>query len=270
MKRLLLLTFVTIAAFSAIYAGENENDITVEADNTSTKVENRTVSKFTKIAVDGCVTVYYTQGSKHSVKVKGPAEALKELTVKVKDNTLLVSSKNSSARIIALKGKNLINSFLGNNRKDNGVYVYITSPNLIGVMVLGSGNFICSGLLDTDNMYIELKGSGDINFKNIICDDITTKLIGSGDINIKNLDALYSKVNLVGSGDIGISQKNTKHTNVSLKGSGDISISFNKCNRLESNLKGSGDITFRGKVASMKKEQLGSGDYHIKNLHVGK
>lgn len=270
MKRFLLLALTVFAVFSGVYAEENDCMVTAGPDGKNVKTVYRKVSNFTKIAVNGYVTVYYTQGSKRSVKIKGPSEKLKDLDLTVSNNTLSVTFKGSTSIRYSFNISDIFGSLSGQDSGGDGIYVYVTSPDLVGVKVFGSGDFICQGRLDTDNMYIELKGSGDIKFKDIICDGISTNLIGSGDISIKKLDALNSKVALTGSGDIDISQKNTKHTDVLLKGSGDISISFANCGRLESSLKGSGDITFSGTVGSMNKKSLGSGDYHIRNLRVAK
>ena len=52
--------------------------------------------------------------------------------------------------------------------------VYVTSPDLIGVTLKGSGEFISSEKVDSDNLEITLAGSGDILFTEIICDKIKT------------------------------------------------------------------------------------------------
>jgi hypothetical protein len=57
---------------------------------------------------------------------------------------------------------------------------------------------------------------------------------------------------------------------VNLVGSGDVKICFNNSGKVEANLTGSGDITLKGTVSDYKYNVRGSGDMHMKELHVAK
>lgn len=230
-----------------------------DMEGSGSGIEVRKVKRFTGIRQEGSVVVHYSQGRSISVKVKAPAERMKDVKTHVEGQTLVVS----------LGGNNVnVWSIFGSRRNDDRIEVYVTSPDLVGISLLGSGDFVCPGHLDTDNLSILLRGSGDITFNDIICDNISTELVGSGDINLKNVDALNSEVRLVGSGDIGIRQKNTKKTKINLMGSGDISMSFANCGAVDSELKGAGDISLSGTVKSFAKRSVGSGDYHTSRLSV--
>lgn len=250
-KFLLLILAMVVMASCASAAGEVEG----------VGVQIRKVKKFTQIKLEGSVIVRYSQGKGVSVKVKAPSDRMKDVKTYVDGQTLVVSLNGNNNSVWNLFGK---------RRNDDVIEVYVSSPDLVGVSLLGSGDFVCSGHLDTDNLGIMLRGSGDITFNDIICDNIRTELVGSGDIQLKKVDALNSEVILVGSGDINISQKNVRKTTVDLKGSGDISISFDGCGAVESELKGSGDISLSGRVKSFSKRAIGSGDYHTSRLTVKK
>ncbi len=256
MKRFLAFAVLAIAFASGVYAVRG-------VTGNKGKTELRPVGNFTQIVINSPVYVYYTQGKKAEVKVEGPADKLQYVLVEVNSNKLVVSCKNKSKR--GFGGLSFSNSV-----DMDGVKVYVTSPDLIGVQLLGSGDFDCRGKLDTDNMRIELRGSGDISFENIICDNIYTELVGSGDISLNSVDALKSTVSLVGSGDITISQKNVKATTATLKGSGDISIKFSKCGTADCSLMGSGDFELSGTLRQLNKKQLGSGDFDTDGLRTGK
>lgn len=247
---MMILAVVMVAGCASAASGINESG-----------VEKRKVKAFTKIRLEGPVEVYYSQGKTASVEVKAPAKHMKDVRTYVDGQTLVVSLASTDIVVWRISGR---------KGYTNKIEVYVTSPDLIGVNLNGSGNFVCSGRLDTDNLGILLRGSGDITFNDIICDNIRTELVGSGDINLKKVDALSSEVILVGSGDIGISQKNVRKTTIDLKGSGDISVSFNSCGAVESELKGSGDISLSGTVKSFSKRAIGSGDYHTGRLTVRK
>lgn len=219
--------------------------------------QNRNVKGFDKIYIEGAQTVYYTQGSKPSVVVKADKAIIDNIKTTVTGNTLSISYEGKSF------------SFSGSFNSDDLMTVYVTSPDITGVILQGSGDFISEKKVDTDNMDIQLKGSGDIKFGSIICDNISTTLVGSGDIDVKNADALKADIELVGSGDLDMNLSNTKNTNISLKGSGDIDINFNNCVSVNSQLKGSGDIELKGDVEHFTKDELGSGEHDTSKLRVG-
>ena len=125
------------------------------------------------------------------------------------------------------------------------------------------------GRIDTDRMDIVLRGSGDIDVKDIICDRCEVELIGSGDLNVANLEAMEASASLVGSGDIYLGLTKVKDTQLSLKGSGDIDAEFrDDCGAIECELRGSGDITVKGSVHQYDYHKYGSGDIHIDRLNV--
>jgi len=219
--------------------------------------DSRNIKGFNNIDILGIPTVYYTQGSTFSVKVMADKDIVKNVKTYTKGNTLTVKYENSSSKIF---------SFYSDD--DNPIKVYVTSPDLTGVALTGSGDFISEKNVDTDKMKIELKGSGDIDFTSLICDNLSTTLVGSGDIDIKKADALTAYVELVGSGDIDLNLTNAKTTNIVLKGSGDIKIYFDKCGNVSSNLLGTGDISLKGYVQGISYDTLGAGDYNIRQLRV--
>lgn len=246
MRKFLFLFIVVIVSAASVHA----------AGKKDVKIEMREVGKFININIEGAAAVFYTQGNATTVKVKTTSDRMADVKTFVKGNTLTISVHESR------------NFFRWRSNASSPAEVYVTSPDLTGVQLLGSGDFVCNSKLDTDVLDIGLRGSGDVTFKDIICDNIRIILTGSGDIRLNNVDALTSSVVLVGSGDISIKQKNVKNTTIDLKGSGDISVAFTKCGSATSSLKGSGDITLSGTLKSLEKTSLGSGDYHTSHLSV--
>ncbi|MGM9732764.1 MAG: head GIN domain-containing protein [Prevotella sp.] len=265
------ITFMTMAMASALIAGTSVTLASCsEASNlkTSLKAEfddndaddgvivtqNRKVGNFTAIRIEGSPTVRFVQGDKFEVKVKGKKELVEKIKTEVEGNRLVVS----------LKSKISFN-FFNNKHKKYMPVIYVTSPDLVGVELAGSGDFISDGAIDTDRLDVKLAGSGDVDFNgNVICDDLKVELNGSGDVDIKNVEAITSSLKLVGSGDIDVKQKNVEHTKIQLIGSGDIKVSFDNCRDVESSLAGSGDVTLKGNITGrLDKAKAGSGDYII-------
>jgi hypothetical protein len=229
----------------------------VLAGNKEKVTEQRKVSDFEQIVLKGSPTIKYTQGDKFNVEVKAPKNIIKDVRTHKGGKRLIVSIKSPKW------------SF-GFGNKDDEVTVYVTSPDLIGVELLGSGDFECRSHLDTDNLDVMLKGSGDIVFSDIICDRIKTSVIGSGDLTIEKAVAQTADVELIGSGDVKIKQQKVKQTKVELKGSGDIKMALANCGTIDCRLLGSGDITLQGDVMKLNSYTRGSGDIDTQGLKIRK
>ena len=219
--------------------------------------EVRQLEGFEEIEISGSPRICYTQADSFSVIVKGTREAVDNILTEVDGKTLGIRNRGKI---------NLVNVSIDDS---NSLTVYVTSPDLTGVRLNGSGDFEAKGRVDTDKMDIVLRGSGDIDMKNLICDRCGVELIGSGDISLGSVDALETTVVLVGSGDVSLGLLRVKDTFLSLKGSGDIKADFKgDCGTVECELRGSGDISLKGTVKKFNQHKSGSGDIDINRLTV--
>ena len=221
--------------------------------------EDRLIKGFEEVEVVGSPNVYYTQADSFSVRVKGPDNFV--------DNIL--TEKNGKTLTVRNKGKwGVVNISFSD---EDELAVYVTSPDLVAVRVNGSGDFISTDLIDTDNMNITLRGSGDINIDKLLCDRCDVELIGSGDIDLPEVEAKETSAVLVGSGDIKMGLSKVTDTRLSLKGSGDIKVDFSEgCRSVDCTVNGSGDIGLSGKIGHFRGEKHGSGDIDIANLTIEK
>ena len=248
------MTFVSCSEAGSLKTSiSTDNDSYVVTEGKIVK-QYRKVGKFISVRIEGSPTVKFVQGDKHEVIVQGTKEYVDKIKIVVEGNKLVVGLKNN------------ISFNIFKNRSDRkNLVVYVTSPDLVGVELAGSGDFICKGPIDTDRLNIQVNGSGDVDFEgHVICDKLNVQMAGSGDVDIMNVDAIESELQLVGSGDIEVKQKNVEHTKIQLIGSGDIKVSFDNCKDVESSLAGSGDVTLKGNITGrLNKAKAGSGDYII-------
>ena len=229
-------------------------------ENDSPKVTQiRPLKGFERIEIFGSPTVFYTQADSFSVHVAGPEDLVDEIITKVDGKTLSIRNKGKIG---------IVNIGFSGQRQ---LEVHVTSPDLISVQLNGSGDFISNKKVDTDEMSIVLRGSGDVDFKNIICDHCKTELVGSGDVDVDRLEALTSDIMLIGSGDVEVKQYNVGETAIELKGSGDISVNFMEgCQKASCRLVGSGDIKLKGTIGQFSKQKSGSGDIDTDKLTIEK
>lgn len=222
-------------------------------------VETRNLKGFEEIEISGSPTVYYTQADTFSVRVEGKADAVERIITEVEYGTLRIRnrSKVGPVNVVITTGSQPV--------------VHVTSPDLVGIHLKGSGDFISEHRIDTDVINVDLRGSGDIDIDELLCDRCRVELVGSGDIDIKRLEAQATTAELVGSGDIDIRQHKVDTTSLLLKGSGDINVDFvDGCNSANCELYGSGDIDLKGSLRHLSSQKRGSGDIDIDKLYVGK
>lgn len=224
-----------------------------------TVTEVRNIRNFEKIEINGSPSVYYTQADTFSVKVKGPESLIEEIITEREGETLKIRNR----------GKVGVFNFSFDGGESAAVYV--TSPDLIDVRLNGSGDFVCDRRLDTDNIKLVVRGSGDLSVTDLISDRCDVELVGSGDIHIENLEAKEVSAVLIGSGDIDLNLRNVADTRLALKGSGDIDAVFEEgCQSVDCELNGSGDIDLKGRIGQIKSKKRGSGDINIANLTIEK
>lgn len=244
--RLLLLPLMAIA----LQACKTENAV----KNSENYVErNINVNEFTNISIEGSNNVYFIQGNKTSVKVSGNEEDIKRMKIYSKDNTLHIKEESKSISLMSL---------LRNPRKD--VNVYVTSPNIRGVSVLGSGNFSAKDGIDTDRLKLKITGSGDISINSIICNESSIGVVGSGSIEINSLTTAQSDMGIPGSGSISISNATIKNVTGSITGSGSIELNNANIGYAKSKITGSGSIDIQGKVDKHDESVTGSGSVNVR------
>jgi hypothetical protein len=213
------------------------------------------VTAFEQVDVVGSPSVYYTQSNATSLRIEGPKSKVERIEVTNDDGILRIKYKGGDINLFGSSSK-------------GKVKVYITSPDLIGVTVHGSGDFICKDSLDTDNLNVGLHGSGDIKFRTIVCDHIKAEVVGSGDVELGNVQTQTAHIQVTGSGDASAQLKHCAQTDISLTGSGDVKVGFTNGGQANCQVTGSGDIDLRGELRQLTKSKSGSGSINTDHLKL--
>ncbi|MBO4826391.1 MAG: DUF2807 domain-containing protein [Prevotella sp.] len=167
------------------------------------------LTEFEKINISGNIDVYYSQGERVSVRAEGDERILSSLSLNSDGHTLTISQKPYRLSWSVFRG---------------GVKLYVSSPDLTGVSMSGNGDFEADGLVDTDELHVQLTGNGDIDFKKVICDKIFLNLTGNGDINVDEVTAGAANIQLTGNGDVEIGGRVRKF-DMKKMGNGDVDTS---------------------------------------------
>ncbi|MDG1905700.1 MAG: DUF2807 domain-containing protein [Arenicella sp.] len=107
--------------------------------------ESREVSDFNTIEVGGLVNVKIQQGNKVGVDVRAYGIAMQDIITKVKDETLLVTTKGS--------------------HRGESIAINVTYTNLLAIKTSGAATIETMGVLKGESLKIEITDAGDANLE---------------------------------------------------------------------------------------------------------
>ena len=234
MKRIfsIMMALAFVFAFAACNASNAKEGLDAK-NGKSISYDGRKVTKqlkglpyFNKIVLDGALDVEFSQASRGGVAVKGRKSIVDNVKVKVKNQTLYLS----------LDEKDWFR--VDHSEKAD---IYVSSPDLISVVMRGAGDFEAKNLLDTDTLNVELNGAGNIDFDRIVCDEAYLVVKGAGNLEVDKLTANRTKIAMLGVGNADVEFKNAGHVDCLLSGVGNIDLE-GTVKSLSKNVRGTGNI----------------------------
>ena len=269
MKKLTILSILMLCALALVQA--------------QTK-ETRNVGTFTKIAFRVPGKLYLRQGSPQKVVIEGKKDILEEIETDVEGTRLVIENEDND----------------WNWGSDDHVNVYITVKDIEGLSVGGSGDLIGETKIITNNITLNVSGSGNMKVEVEASGDMESDVSGSGNIELKgkckdfNSDVSGSgkvimsltasgdaefgvsgsgkieasgsasrvRTSISGSGKVLAANLETNSCEVRITGSGDVEI--NVKNELDANITGSGSVRYKGNPSKVNSHSSGSG--HVRKL----
>ena len=215
MKNIFL--FATMLAFSCtapLLSGETVKEI-------------RNVGQFSAISLTISADVFLTQGSVQKIEIEGDKNSLTEIETTVNGETLKICTRDM---------------FHGNIGK---VSVYITVPGINALSVSGSGDIAAGSAIATDELDLNVSGSGSIRFSELSAREVSATITGSGNIDVSAGKAQSElDVEITGSGSISAEGFSVPEADVTITGSGSARVWVEK--ELETNITGSGNVAYKG------------------------
>lgn len=161
--------------------------------------EERDVSEFDRIALEGGGELSITVGDGESLLLSAEDNLLPLLTTEVRDGRLELSSSESISPTRPI------------------VYT-IEARELAGVSVTGSGDVVATGI-ECATFGLDVTGSGDVDLDGR-CDRLEVAIAGSGDLDGAELEVAEASISITGSGDVVVNA--TDELMVRISGSGDV------------------------------------------------
>jgi hypothetical protein len=221
MKKLLLISIT----LSSLFFTACTKDILT--GNGSIITQDRNVTNFTKVKIEGSTDVDISQGAAFKVTASDYQNLINsletvvigtELTIRYKPNTWVTKS-NSKVTIIM--------------------------PYLNGLEVNGSGGFVVNGTFVTPTVFnARVEGSGDMQINNATIGDVHITIEGSGGIAFANSTCNNAVIKIEGSGDSKAFNLKCNNADVNVSGSGDTEIST--ATLLKAKINGSGNVYYMG------------------------
>ena len=228
----IMMALAFVFAFAACNASNAKEGLDAK-NGKSISYDGRKVTKqlkglpyFNKIVLDGALDVEFSQASRGGVAIKGRKSIVENVKVKVKGQTLYISLGEKDWFRVDRSEKSDI---------------YVSSPDLISVVMRGAGDFEAKNLLDTDTLNVELNGAGNIDFDRIVCDEAYLVVKGAGNLEVDKLTANRTKIAMLGVGNADVEFKNAGHVDCLLSGVGNIDLE-GTVKSLSKNVRGTGNI----------------------------
>lgn len=234
MKRIfsIMMALAFVFAFAACNASnakeglDAKNGKSISYDGRKVTKKLKSLPYFNKVVLDGALDVEFSQASRGGVAIKGRKSIVENVKVKVKNQTLYLSLDEKDWFRVDRSEK---------------ADIYVSSPDLISVVMRGAGDFEAKNLLDTDTLNVELNGAGNIDFDRIVCDEAYLIVKGAGNLEVDKLTANRTKIAMLGVGNADVEFKNAGHVDCLLSGVGNIDLE-GTVKSLSKNVRGTGNI----------------------------
>lgn len=222
----MMFAFAACNSSNVKEGADSKNDNPLTYDGRKVTKQLKSLPYFNKVVLDGALDVEFSQASRGGVAIKGRKSIVDNVKVKVKNQTLYLS----------LDEKDWFR--VDHSEKAD---IYVSSPDLISVVMRGAGDFEAKNLLDTDTLNVELNGAGNIDFDRIVCDEAYLIVKGAGNLEVDKLTANRTKIAMLGVGNADVEFKNAGHVDCLLSGVGNIDLE-GTVKSLSKNVRGTGNI----------------------------
>ncbi len=210
------------------------------ADVDAQKREVR-VSDFNEVSFGIPGRLYITQGNTNSVEIDCSDDAYDRIEIEERGDKLVIRNRDRGWNWRGWRGSN--------------IDVYVTMKDIEGITVSGSGNVVGENVFRTDDLYLSVSGSGDMDIE-ADAKDMEMRVSGSGSISMAGSgDDLEVKIS--GSGRVKAEDLEVRSLDASISGSGSIYITAEE--EIYARISGSGSVYYKGDPDRVQSNSSGSG-----------
>lgn len=189
--------------------------------------ETFNVSNFSKVDLDLSADVNYTKGTDYSVEVSAQQNVLDRMKIDRIGDVLCISMKPNT---------NLLNY--------DKITVTVTSPEFDGADISGSGCIYIRGDFESNNVSVDVSGSGKIEIDELTMTQLDLDISGSGQITVDKGSATRINSEISGSGKVYLDNVEARNVKTETSGSGKTQVWATET--LDVDIAGSGDVYYNG------------------------
>jgi hypothetical protein len=236
-KKIIIILLIGVIGIS--FTGCLYNISSKPCNNKTVTKGERTLNKFSEINLAVAADIHLTQGSPQKVEIEGPACDLENIKTIVSGSSLSIHNEHN---------------IYGNREKTT---IYITVEDINSLSIAGSGSIIAKTAIRSNDLDLDITGSGSIIIQELNAVTVKSSIAGSGSIELSGTEKTEKhKIQINGSGDIKAKNLPTSIVDVSIAGSG--TCYLNVIEKLKASIMGSGDIYYSGKP-EIESSSAGSG-----------
>lgn len=206
--------------------------------NGNVVTQERTISPFNEIIVNGVYNVYLTQGERESVKVETDENLQEAIIVKNKGNALVLGWKKG----INVKRKTKMN-------------VYVTLKDITKLEVKGVGNVNTSSKLSLNTLDIEASGVGNTSLE-LDCKQLDGEISIVGNFTLKGK---VTEVTLDNNGTGALRAFDLVAQKLEINNSGIGKVEVNAQQEISITSSGIGSVYYKGNAKTTKLDHRGMG-----------
>ncbi|MFC2137789.1 head GIN domain-containing protein [Bacteroidota bacterium] len=189
--------------------------------------EERNVSKFSGIDLGVAANLIVRQETPQKVVLSGDENVLELIKTEVEGDKLRIYRKDWG---------------MGFTRR---IDIYISVADINELNVSGSGNIEAETPIKTNELEMNISGSGDIIIDDLSADQIEAKISGSGNLFLNGNETIQGfELKISGSGELKAEKLPVNSYEIKVSGSG--SALVNAIDKLEARISGSGKVLYYG------------------------
>jgi hypothetical protein len=219
-----IMLIIAVISVLAIFAASCKWTIGLVRGSGDIKTEERDVSGFHKVYLEGIGNLIITQGDEESLVIEADDNIIPLIKTDVFGHRLTIGFK---------RGYNFI--------PISKIKYHLTVIDLDEISLSGAGDIDCDDF-NTDQLEFDISGVGDIDF-NINAKRVETTSSGAGDITLSGkVDS--QEIDISGVGKYDAEELESRECSISLSGAG--SVTVNTSEELDISISGVGNVYYAG------------------------
>jgi len=203
--------------------------------------EQRDVSEFNSVELNGAGQLIITQGATETLEIEAEDNLINELISEVRGDSLMLGHTNRFWRRSILP---------------NQTIVYRLSVIDLGEITLNGANELVIEFLETDSFQIDLNGAGRVDIEALLAQNLSVNVAGTGTVTIGG-QVETQTINIDGAGNYQAGDLQTRNTEIQIDGLGNGTIWAEES--LDITINGGGSLNYYGSP-SVTQDINGLGD----------